>query len=210
MASQESDWAIRGEYMEACSCDFLCPCIPKNSTTPATYDYCKVALAFEIESGRYGDVSLDGVRYVLFAQSKAVMSEGDWVAGLVVDAASDEQAQAIATIASGQAGGPPAHLAPMITDFRGVERHPIVFEKQGNRRGVKIEGLLDQQVAGVESLSAPGECIVLDNTAHPVTPRLNLATAFRNVIRAFGIEWEGSPDQTNGHFAPFDWRSGAA
>lgn len=206
-----TDWAIRGEYMEACSCDFLCPCIPKNSTTPATHDFCKVALAFQIESGRYGSVSLDGVRYVLFAQSKAIMSEGGWVAGLVVDAgASAEQAEAVTAIASGQAGGPPAHLTPLISDFRGVERHPIVFEQDGNRRSVKIEGLLDQGVAGVESVSAPGQCIVLDNTAHPVTPRLNLATAVRNVIRAFGIEWDGPADQTNGHFAPFDWRGDAA
>ena len=42
------NWHIKGEYMEACSCDFLCPCIPKNSTTPATHDFCKVALAFEV------------------------------------------------------------------------------------------------------------------------------------------------------------------
>ncbi len=206
-----STWAIRGEYMEACSCDFLCPCIPKNSTTPATYEFCKVALAFEIESGRYDSVPLDGLRYVLFAQSKAVMSEGDWVAGLVVDAnASDAQAEALTASASGQAGGPPAHLVPLISEFRGVERHPIVFEKDGHRCSVKIEGLLDQSVEGVESLSAPGECIVLDNTAHPVTPRLNLATALRNVIRAFGIEWDGPPGQTNGHFAPFDWRGETA
>lgn len=204
-------WTIRGEYMEACSCDFLCPCIPKNSTTPATHDFCKVALAFQIESGSFGSVSLDGLRYVLVAQSKAVMSEGEWIAGLVVDAsASDEQAEALTAIASGQAGGPPAHLVPLISDFRGVEKHPIVFEKDGHACSVKIEGLLDQSVLGVESMSAPGECIVLDNTAHPVTPRLNLASAVRNMIRVFGIEWDDPAARTNGHFAPFDWSGEAA
>ena len=40
--------------------------------------------------------------------------------------------------------------------------------------------------------------------------RLNLATAVRNVISAFGIEWRGEPDRTNGHFAAFDWQSDAA
>ena len=40
-------WSASGEYMETCSCDFLCPCISKNMTTPATHDFCKVALAFE-------------------------------------------------------------------------------------------------------------------------------------------------------------------
>src|SRR5262245_11641344 len=80
-------WAIKGQYMEACSCDFLCPCIPRNATTPATHEFCKVALTFAIESGRFDDVALDGVRFVFLAQSKAIMSEGGWISGLTVDAA---------------------------------------------------------------------------------------------------------------------------
>src|SRR5262245_33304471 len=100
-------WAIRGQYMEACSCDFLCPCIPRNATTPATHDFCKVALTFAIESGRYGAVALEGVRFVFFAQSKGIMADGGWIGGVIVDAsASEAQADAVAAIASGAAGGP--------------------------------------------------------------------------------------------------------
>jgi hypothetical protein len=108
-------WAIKGQYMEACSCDFLCPCIPRNATTPATHEFCKVALTFAIESGHYDAVRLDGVRFVFFAQSKAIMTQGEWVGGVIVDAsASDPQADAIAAITSGAAGGPLAMFAPMI------------------------------------------------------------------------------------------------
>jgi hypothetical protein len=197
--------------MEACSCNFLCPCIPKNATTPATHDFCKVALAFAVDAGNYGDVKLDGVRFVFFAQSKAVMSQGDWISGLIIDtAASDAQVDAVAAIASGAAGGPLALLAPLIGEFRGVERHPITFVKDGKSVSVRIDGRLDQQVVGVDSVSVPGECVVVDNTFHPVNKRLNLATAVRNVISAFGIEWRGEPDRTNGHFAAFDWQSEAA
>jgi hypothetical protein len=204
-------WTMKGQYMEACSCDFLCPCIPKNATTPATHDFCKVALAFAVDAGSYGDVKLDGVRFVFFAQSKAVMSQGDWIGGLIIDtAASDAQVEAVAAIASGAAGGPLALLAPLIGEFRGVERHPITFVKDGKSVSVRIDGRLDQQVVGVDSVSVPGECVVVDNTFHPVNKRLNLATAVRNVISAFGIEWRGEPDRTNGHFAAFDWQSEAA
>jgi hypothetical protein len=204
-------WTMKGQYMEACSCNFLCPCIPKNATTPATHDFCKVALAFAVDAGSYGDVKLDGVRFVFFAQSKAVMSQGEWIGGLVIDtAASDAQVEAVAAIASGAAGGPLALLAPLIGEFRGVERHPITFVKDGKSVSVSIDGRLDQQVVGVDSVSVPGECVVVDNTFHPVNKRLNLATAVRNVISAFGIEWRGEPDRTNGHFAPFDWQSEAA
>lgn len=204
-------WAMSGQYMEACSCDFLCPCIPRNATTPATHDFCKVALTFAIESGHYGATALDGVRFVFFAQSKAIMTHGGWVGGVIVDAAaSDAQADAIAAIASGAAGGPLGMFAPLIAEFRGVERRPIAFVKDGRTVSVKIEGMLDQSVAGIESVTVAGECVAIDNTFHPANRRLNLATAVRNVINAFGIRWEGEPGRTNGHFAPFDWQGEAA
>ena len=204
-------WFAKGEYMEACSCDFLCPCIPKNATTPATHEFCKVALAFDIAEGRFGDTSLDGVRWVFFAQSKAVMSSGEWIGGLVVDpSASDEQVSAIAAICGPDVGDGPGNFAPLISDFRGVERHPVEFVKNGNQVSVKIPGMLDQAVEGVSSLTAEGECVAIDNTFHPVNNRLNLASAVRNVIKAFGIEWEDNSGRTNGHFAAFDWTGEAA
>jgi len=204
-------WSAKGEYMEACSCDFLCPCIAKNMTTPATHDFCKVALAFDIESGQFGDTSLDGVRFVMFAESRAIMGAGEWIGGVVIDSsASDEQAAAVGAIAGGEGGGPLAMFAPLISDFRGVERHSIDFQKDGKNVSVKIEGLLDQAVVGVDSMSAEGDCIALDNTAHPVNKRLNLASATRNVINAFGIDWREDSDRTNGHFASFEWQGEAA
>jgi hypothetical protein len=204
-------WQAKGEYMEACSCDFLCPCIPKNLSTPATHDFCKAALGFEITSGDFGGVALDGVRFVMFAQSKAVMSTGGWSAGLVIDAsASDAQADAIGVIATAAGNGPLALFGPLISDFRGVERRPIEFTKRGKSVSMRIDGMLDQAVVGVDSVTVPGECVALDNTGHPVNKRLNLATAVRNVIDAFGITWRGEPDRNNGHFAPFAWQGETA
>ena len=201
-----TQWSAKGEYMEACSCDFLCPCIPKNSTTPATHEYCKVAVAFEISEGHFGDTDISGVRWVFFIQSKAIMSHGDWIGGLVIDSsATEEQAEAIEAICGPDAGQGLTLFAPLITDFRGVARHPIKFEKKGHDVSVFIDGLLDQRVEGVGSVSAEGECVVIDNTGHPVNKRLNLASAVRNIINAFGIHWEDNSGRTNGHFAPFQW-----
>lgn len=206
-----TNWAVKGEYMEACSCDFLCPCIPKNSTTAATHEFCKVALAFDITDGHFGGVDLAGVRFVFFAQSKAIMSQGEWIGGLVVDSAADDgQVAAVVAITGPAAGGPLGNFAPLISDFRGLERRPIEFVKKGKEVSVKIDGLLDQAVVGVDSVSVPGECVAIDNTAHPVNKRLNLASALRNVISAFGIDWRDTTGRTNGHFAPFDWQGVAA
>ena len=206
-----TQWAAKGEYMEACSCDFLCPCIIKNMALPATHDFCKVALTFEISSGHFGDVALDGVRFTMFAQSEAVMSTGNWIGGLVIDSrASDAQACAVGTIASAAGNGPLAMFAPLIADFRGVERALIEYQRDAGSHTVRIDGMLDQTVTGVPSMSAPGQCIAIDNTAHPVNKRLNLATAVRNIIDGFGILWRDTSGRSNGFFSPFDWQGQAA
>ena len=204
-------WSVEGDYMEACSCDYLCPCILENATTPATHDFCKVAMTYGVRQGRFGNVDLAGVSFAVVAQSKAVMSQGEWILGVIVDdRATDAQAEAIAAIASGSAGGPLAHFAPLVGEFRGLARARIDFTRNGHHHAVSIDGQLVQEVEGVESVTNPGQCLAIDNVAHPAATRLSLAKALRNVIRCFGIEWEGKPGGNNGHFAPFSWSGASA
>ena len=199
-------WSIEGEYMEACSCNFLCPCITKNATTPATEDFCKVAMTFAITAGHFGATRLDGVNFVVVAQSKAIMSAGDWIMGIIVDSqATAAQVNAIAEICSGKAGGPLAGFAPLVSDFRGGEQRSIIFERRANRRAVKVEGVLEQTVEGIPSVVASGECLAIDNTFHPANKRLNLASALTSIIHCFGIDWDDTSGNRNGHFAPFTW-----
>ena len=65
--------------------------------------------------------------------------------------------------------------------------------------------LVDQACEGVPSASAPGQAVGVDNTAHPVNGRLNLAKATRSIFNAFGMKWNDSTGTRNGHFAPFAW-----
>jgi hypothetical protein len=101
-----------------------------------------------------------------------------------------------------------AAVSPLVGEFRGLERHPIRFEMTGTRRAVTIPGVLEQQVEGVPSVAAPGECLAIDNTFHPANKRLNLATALKNVINCFGIRWTDATNR-NGHFAAFAWHGPA-
>lgn len=203
-------WSITGEYLEACSCRFVCPCVTSNATAPASEGFCRFAMTYRIDRGSFGAVDLAGVAFAVVAESQAVMAAGNWIVGVIVDAAaSAEQADAVAAITSGSAGGPLAALAPMIGEMRGIERHPIRVEVDGYRRAVTIPGVLEQEVAGVPSVSVPGECLAIDPTFHPANRRLALATVVKNLIACFGIRWEHDGAQRNGHFAPFAW-SGSA
>ena len=204
-------WQVNGEYFETCSCDFVCPCIPSNLAAKPTKGDCTFAFAFQVDRGRFGTVTLDGLAFAVVGWTPGVMGEGNWKVGLIVDErASAEQQQAIAGIASGQAGGPMAALGPLIGTFLGVEKKPIRFEKTGLKRSVSIPGVLEQAVEGVASAANPAETLVIDNTLHPVNARLALAHAAGSRLRAFGLNWEDSSGRNNGHFAPFAWQAAAA
>ena len=199
-------WTASGDYFETCTCDYLCPCLSSNLTAPPTKGDCVFAFAFRVDRGRFGDVSLDGLCFALAGVAPGPMGDGNWNVGLIVDDRADAaQEKAIAAIASGEAGGPLAALAPLIASFRGVEKKSIRFEKDGLRRSVSIPGTLDQAVEGVPSPTVPGEPLVIDNSIHPVNKRVALARATKSVMSAFGLRMNDTSGRNNGHFAAFSW-----
>ncbi len=101
-------WTMRGEYMESCNCDYLCPCIYTNPQGAATNDHCVAVMVFRIDEGSCGATPLAGLKFALVIRSGKVMADGNWVfAGVVDDAADPAQRQALAAIVGGDAGGPP-------------------------------------------------------------------------------------------------------
>jgi hypothetical protein len=159
-----------------------------------------------IDEGQKDGVALDGLSFVVLLHAPGAMADGNIKVGLVIDdAADDAQTDAISQIASGAAGGPMAALAPLVSELAGVEKRPIRFEMDGLNRTVEAGELVDQAVTGVPSASKEGEAICLDNTAHPVSPRLALAKATHSHFNAFGIQWDDASGLRNGHFAPFAW-----
>jgi hypothetical protein len=204
-------WQVSGEYFETCSCEYVCPCILTNMAGKATKDDCTFAMAFQIDRGRFGTVTLDGLRFAVVGSTPPVMSEGRWKVGLVIDErATPEQEQAITGIGSGQAGGPMAALGPLVGTFLGVERKAIRMEKNGLRRTATIPGVLEQEAEGVPSAAKAGEPMYLDNTVHPANTRLALMRALRSRLTVFGLRWEDTSGRNNGHFAPFSWQAAAA
>lgn len=200
-------WTLSGDYFESCSCDYLCPCLPSNLQARPTKGHCYFAFAFEVDRGRYANVTLDGLRFAVVGHTPGVMSEGNWAVGVILDErASAEQQEALTTIASGRAGGPMAALAPLIGKFLGVQVKPIRYERNGMRRSVSIPGVLEQAVEGVPSPSKQGQPLYIDNTLHPANSRLALGRAGRSHLDAFGLKWDETSGRNNGYFAPFNWQ----
>jgi hypothetical protein len=201
-------YQIAGDYFETCSCDYVCPCILTNMGGQPTKGWCNFAMVFQIQKGTLDSVKLDGLSFAAVGHAPEIMGKGNWSVGLIIDdRASDEQKQAIITIASGQAGGPPAILTTVIGKFLGVESRPIQFTKNGLRRSVSIPKLLDESCEGVPSVANAADPLYIDNTLHPANARLALAKATGSHLHAFGLDWDDTSGNNNGHFAPFNWRS---
>jgi hypothetical protein len=200
-------WQVTGEYFEACSCDFVCPCPTSGLAARPTQGHCDAGLVFQVGRGRYGNTTLDGLAFAILLHTPGAMIEGNWTVGVIVDErASAEQREALTAIASGQGGGPIAAVGPLVGRFGGAEAKPIKIEKNGLRRSVSIPGVLDIAIEGVAGANQ-SEPIYFDNVGHPAASRLALAKASRGHMHAFGIDWDSTSGANNGHFAPFSWSS---
>jgi hypothetical protein len=202
-------WQVSGQYYETCSCDFVCPCLPGGMTVSPTKGWCTFAMAFQVDRGSYGPVSLDGLGFIVLGFTPEAMAKGNWSVGLIADdRASADQRDAITAIASGAAGGPMAALSGLIGKFLGVQPAPIRFDRSGAKWSVTAAGFIDMAAEGAKGINPDAtEPLHLDNTGHPAADRFALARATRSRVLALGLSWEDMSGRNNGQYAPFSWRS---
>jgi len=166
-------------------------------------------MAFRIDSGSYGSVSLDDLGFIVLGFTPEEMGKGNWSVGIIADErASGEQRDAITAIASGAAGGPMSALSGLIGKFLGVESAPIAFDRHGPRWSVKASTLVEMAAEGAKGMNPDAtEPLYLDNTGHPAADRYALAHASKSHVNALGLAWNDASGKNNGQYAPFSWRS---
>src|SRR3954451_8333651 len=139
-------WNLEGTYFESCSCFTPCPCTVSMSLG-ADLDYCRVVLVFNITSGDVEGVDVGGVPCAMVVSTPKVMTDGNWKVGLYIsDVASDEQADALGKVYSGQLGGPPASLGPLLGEVAGAERALMEIHEDAIADSLKTGGAVDFKV----------------------------------------------------------------
>jgi hypothetical protein len=198
-------WTLQGTYFENCSCDMVCPCTTSGLTMPADQDRCRVVLAFHVAEGDVEGVDVSGRTVVVVADTPAVMADGNWRVGLIMDAtASPEQAEKLGAVFGGQLGGPMAMLAPLISELMGMESAPISYVDDGRRHSVRVGELIDIEIEDFVPPGSPsGDVEKLTGVFHPANSTLTVAKANRSQVNAFGLSYEN--EGKNGHSAPFSW-----
>jgi hypothetical protein len=140
----QTPYRITVHLIECCNCNHGCNC---QFAGYPDHGNCEFLQGGEIIEGRFGDVSLGGVRWVTAIAYPGAIHEGNGRVALYIDEkASDQQFSALAMILSGQAGGMPWEaLAGTIASLYGPYRAPIEVKVNGTRSSIRVPSKIDLQ-----------------------------------------------------------------
>ena len=197
-------WRLDGTYIENCSCDVPCPCTVSLSLG-ADRDRCNALLVFHIASGEVDGVDVSGLAVAAVGDTPKVMSDGNWRLGVIIDsAASDEQAEKLGAVFSGQLGGPMEALGPLVGEDLGMERASIEVREDGVVHRVRIGDGIDVTIEDIVPFGVEdGTPAKLSDIFHPAGSTLTIAQATSSRISAFGMDFDN--EGQSGFSAPFSW-----
>jgi hypothetical protein len=197
-----TDWKLDGSYFEACNCDVVCPCV---FTSAPTEGNCTALVGWHVDSGSMGDVSLDGLNVALAVYSPGNMFETPWQVALYIDNDADaSQQEALTKIFGGQAGGHFADLGGFIGEVKGVSSMPISYEANGRSRSLRIEGIAEVAISGMEGQG--GADIQVVNHPVAIAPGYPVVASKSDKLsyQDHGFSWEISGK--TGFYSPFSYQ----
>lgn len=165
--SAKVKWSFEADYLQACNCDYGCPC---EFSAPPTLGYCDGVGAWRIKNGKYGKVKLAGLGLGFAAHWPKAIHEGNGTVCIFVDEkANPAQRDALLQIASGKAGGLPFEI--LATTFSKLLEPlfvPFQFVLKGKNSSMKMG---DAVVASMAPIKNPV-------TQKPESVRVNHGTGF--------------------------------
>src|SRR5437879_5384087 len=130
-------WSLEADYLQACNCDYGCPC---EFEAPPTMGFCQGLGVYRINKGNYGDVRLDGLGMAWVVSFPKAMHQGNGTGGYIIDErANPQQREALNMILSGKAGGMPFELFPqLLTKMMDPQFAAITIDLKGRNSSAKV------------------------------------------------------------------------
>lgn len=198
-----SKWKVEGDYFESCNCDSVCPCV---FLSDPTNKFCDVVVAWHVEHGEFDGTKLDGLNTVAYFHTPGHMiKDGQWEAAVYIDSnAKKEQAEALQKIFTGQVGGHPSVLAPLISKVLGGKQAKIDYRADGKTRSMHIPEVADIQVEAVKGIDSSKETYI-SNAPLCISPQFPnyVAKSSKAVYTDYGRQLDNSGK--NGFFAKFEY-----
>ena len=193
---------MTGTYFEACNCNVACPCV---FTSDPTYGTCTVLLAWHVEKGKHGDLSLDGMNAALALYAPGNMLKTKWDAALYIDEkARPAQREALSKIFAGQVGGEPASLAPFIGKVLGIKPVSITYQAKGKERSMRMPNIAEMEIAAIEGQG--GKLVTMENIPLTGVPNQTTVVARSKKLsyHDHGLNWDITGK--NGFYSPFSFK----
>jgi hypothetical protein len=150
-------WTYQAEMINACNCDWGCPC---NFNQKPTNGYCEGVWGAHITSGLCGDTKLDGLKFAWGARWPGAVHEGRATARIWIDdRASEEQRGALEGILQGKFEGMPWYIiAATVDNWLETAYVPFEWTYDGTRSsynaGNQVRVTLDDMRNPVSGLEA--------------------------------------------------------
>ena len=204
------NWEIKGHFLLNCNCDVFCNCpmslgraIP-NSANGKCFSWWGIIIENGFAEGDNGKVDLSGINVAILLEVPGPLSMGGWTAGLYIDEkASDEAADVLLKIFSGQAGGQTGWFSTMISNFLGVKRCAITYKETETGWTYTIPNILDGTIEKEPGLDR-GDVVKVSNLKYWVAPEIIVGRGGKKSrIKDHGRNW----DFTNGsaEYCAVDW-----
>jgi hypothetical protein len=150
MSEVKTKWSLEADFLQACNCDYGCPC---EFSAPPTRGFCEGTGAWSIVKGHFGDVKLDGIGVGFAAHWPKAIHEGGGTLALFIDErATPQQREATLTICSGKAGGMPFEiLAQTFSKVLEPVFAPIHFNVNGRDSSVHIGSQLNVELEPIKN-----------------------------------------------------------
>jgi hypothetical protein len=155
---QKTQWKVRVYFLDACNCDWGCPC---QFNAKPTHGNCDGFSVLHILDGHYEDIDLAGLDFLWAGSWPGPVHKGHGkMVYYVDDRANKKQVEALSQIVSGKVGGPFAVYAGMSDEVVGPKIARINFSPNGIDSQVKIEGVVE---------------VMLEPIRNPVTGQIHRA-----------------------------------
>lgn len=194
-AQDKIEYSFKGEALEACECESVCPCI---WTKDASFAECRGTAAFSISEGKIGKTDVKGVVFAVSltkTDKNMLKGFGKWHGTLYVpDKASADQRRAVEDFFRARFGGIFAKLD--------VKTAPIEAKLEAEHKELTVGTFATVKITGIRT--PQGKVTAIENPPFALYPKLFVSKADVNLFND-GSTWDFSGH--NAFYGPFEYSS---
>jgi hypothetical protein len=200
--AEPDPWWMNGTLFENCNCQLLCPA-HVSFRQDCDEQLCLGYWGIHVDKGRFGRLVLDKQNAVVAYQSPQRMHSLGWIVRIYLDKAVEEaQRRAIEQILTGEVGGPWAILNNFVAERLESRAVDIKYEDDGRRKRLRIDGVLDSAIHGLESKKT-GEPATLGNLFNVIHSAIQYMARGSSRMNDEAFQW--TTEGKHALYSEFSW-----